>query len=132
MQVIIIGENRAEIVKVPMSAINNHFIKTRGDALYTIYPDGMTKMKVYKDGIEQPSEEVVVYAENAIKPHVSRNLNYGSEYIMGRIDIHKRAKGDKLLGKSLIYKVGTTMKMIYPYGTLIITGIIVMFALMSQ
>lgn len=132
MQVIIIGENRAELVKVPMSALNNHFIKTRGDALYMIYPDGMTRCRVYKDGIEQPSDEVVVYAENSIEPHVTRNLNYNPAFIMGRIDIHKRAKKDSLLGKNLFYKVGQVGKSLLPYGTMIITGFIVLLAFLSS
>lgn len=128
MQAIIIGENRAEFVKIPTSALNNHFIKTRGEQLYMIYPDGMTRMRIFKDGIEQPSEEVIVYAENSIKPHVTRNLNYAPEFIMGRIDIHKRAKSDNLLNKGLFYKVGNIAKSIYPYGTLVLTGLIVLMA----
>lgn len=132
MQVIIIGENRAEIVKVPMSAINQHFIKTRGDAVYMIYPDGMTRMRVFKDGIEQPSEEVIVYAENAIKPHVTRNLNYAPYMVKGRIDIHRLAKKDSLTAKSMLYKVGAIGKELYPYGALILTGIIVGLALLFQ
>lgn len=88
MQVIIIGQNRAEFCKVKKNDKEKHFFMTRKQ-LYRVYPDGLTRMMVTRYGEQEESDEVIVYKENEIIPYHTHGLDYTSNRFVFQIDEHK-------------------------------------------
>ena len=129
MMMIILGRNRAELSTIKAADYDKHFFQERKQA-YRMFPDGFTRMRIYKDGIEQESEEVYVYAENGIVPRVTHGLDYSAEAIMSDIDFHKNATTAGFINRFKIFvdsglKLG---KLIYPFAGAIIAGLIVLWA----
>lgn len=129
MMIIILGRNRAELTTIKSADYDKHFFQERKQA-YRIFPDGFTRMRIYKDGIEQDSEEVYVYAENGIVPHQTHGLDYSPSAIMSDIDFHKNATASGFLNRFKLFvdngrKIGGA---IYPFAGMIITGIILAYA----
>ena len=132
MKVIILGLNRAEITNIKVKDFDKHFFQERKQC-YRIFPDGLTRMKVYKDGVEDESDEVIVYPENGIIPHMTRGLDYSPEAIKSDIDFHKNATGTGFMNrfKLFVNATSTIYGGIAPYLALIITGAIVLWALLQ-
>lgn len=131
MIIIIIGTNRAEQCTVKMRDLDKHFFQTRGQ-LYKVYPDGLTRMRIVDaDGYEQESEEVLVYAENAIEPYHPRHVDYSQDRILAEIDEHKLMTKGTSPGRLLIHKVLGIMRDIVPYFGLILAGIVVLWGMIS-
>ena len=132
MKVIILGLNRAEITNIKVKDFDKQFFQERKQC-YRIFPDGLTRMKVYKDGVEDESDEVIVYPENGIIPHVTRGLDYSPEAIKSDIDFHKNATGTGFMNrfKLFVNATGTIYGGLAPYLALIITGAIVLWALLQ-
>ena len=133
MKVIIIGSNRAELCKVPIKDLDKHFFMTRRQ-LYKVYPDGLTRMRVYdRDGIEKESEEVIVYSENAIVPYHPRHVDYSQDRILAEIDEHKLMGSTKSIFPYRVYF--TTARNIWreigPMFPIIVAGIVLAYALLQ-
>lgn len=91
MQVIIMGEDRAEFCTVKKKNKEKHFIKIRNSQLYKVYPNGLCRMKIDYFGEEILSDEVIVYAENETIPYIVKiGVRYGMEPLLMAIDEHKR------------------------------------------
>ena len=91
MQVIIMGEDRAEFCTVAKKNKEKHFIKIRNSQLYKVYPNGLCRMKIDWFGEEIRSDEVIVYAENETIPYIVKiGVRYGMEPMLMAIDEHKR------------------------------------------
>ena len=109
MKVIIIGWNRAEITEIKAKDFDKHFFQERKQC-YRIFPDGLTRMRIYKDGVEQESDEVIVYAENGIVPHLTRGLDYSPGAIKSDIDFHKNATSTGFMNRfKLFVNAGNTI-----------------------
>ena len=129
MMMIILGRNRAELTTIKSVDYDKHFFQERKQA-YRMFPDGFTRMRIIIDGIEQESEEVYVYAETGIVPHVTHGLDYSAEAIMSDIDFHKNATTAGFINRFKIFvdsglKLG---KLLYPFAGAIIAGLIVLWA----
>ncbi len=91
MQVIIMGEDRAEFCTVAKKNKEKHFIKIRNSQLYKVYPNGLCRMKIDWFGEEIRTDEVIVYAENETIPYIVKiGVRYGMESLLMSIDEHKR------------------------------------------
>lgn len=132
MRVIIIGRNRVENTEIKSKDFDKHFFVERKQA-YRIFPDGFTRMRIYRDGIEQESDEVYVYPENGIVPHMTRGLDYSPEAIKSDIDFHKNATASGFMNRfKLFVDTGVSIyRGIAPFIGFIITGIIVAYAFLS-
>ena len=132
MMIIIVGSNRAELCKVPTKDLEKHFFLTRGQ-LYKVYPDGLSRMRVYAtDGTEQESEEVLVYAENAIVPYHPKHVDYSQDRILAEIDEHKLMGSQKAVWPYRIYftQARSIWREIGPMFPLIVAGVILLWALL--
>lgn len=132
MKVIILGTNRAEITEIKAKDFDKHFFQERKQC-YRIFPDGLTKMRIWQDGVEVDSDEVIIFPENGIVPHVTRDLDYSPSAIKSDIDFHKNATPQGFLNRfNLFVNAGQTIWTgIAPYIALIITGLIVAWALLQ-
>lgn len=100
MQVIIMGEDRAEFCVVSKKNKEKHFIKIRNSQLYKVYPNGLCRMKIDYFGEEIRTDEVIVYAENETIPYIVKiGVRYGMEPMLMSIDEHKRMTGGKWFNK---------------------------------
>ena len=133
MMVIVIGSNRAELCEVPVKDLDKHFFMTRGQ-LYKVYPDGLSRMRVYDaDGVEQESEEVIVYAENAIVPYHPRHVSYDPDRILAEIDEHKLMGSRKTVFPYRIYftEAKSLWREISPLVPFIIAGLVLAYAFIA-
>ena len=89
MQVIIFGANRAEFVKIKRADKEKHFVKIRGSQLYRVYPDQLVRMRINRFGKDFESDEVMMYAENEIRPYHPINRDYSADNFLMDIDLHK-------------------------------------------
>ena len=105
-----------------------HFYLTR-DQLYKMYPDGLTRMIRTEYGHKAGDEEVIFYKENAIIPYHVQKVEYTMDKILSEIDEHKlmQSKEKKTIGLT-IRNVGRTWKQIVPLLPFIVTGFIVLWA----
>lgn len=133
MMVIIIGRNRAELCKVPVKDLDKHFFMTRRQ-LYKVYPDGLSRMRIYDaDGVEQESEEVIVYAENAIIPYHPLHVDYTPDRILAEIDEHKlmgASKGGVWPYRIYFTEAKNIWRDIGPLFPLLVGGIVLAYALL--
>lgn len=132
MRIILFGTNRCESSEIKQKDFDKHFFQARKQC-YRIFPDGLTKMRVIKDGIEMESDEVMVYAENGIIPHITRGLDYSPGAIKSDIDFHKNATPAGYVNRfKLFVDTGNSIyQSIAPYAALIVGGIIVAWAFLQ-
>lgn len=133
VMVIIIGSNRAEMCKVPIKDLNRHFFMSRGQ-LYKVYPDGLTRMRIFdKDEREQESEEVIIYAENAIKPYHPRHVCYDADRILAEIDEHKLMGSSRTIFPYRIYftEARNLWREIGPIFPFIVAGLVLAYAFLG-
>ena len=132
MKIIILGTNRAEINNIKVKDFDKHFFSARKQA-YRVFPDGLTRIRIYKDGVEQESDEVIVYPENGIIPHVTRGLDYSPMAIKSDMDFHRNATSEGFLNrfKLFIDNGSSIYKSLAPYMALIVTGLIVAWAFLG-
>lgn len=132
MKIILVGTNRVEVDNIKVRDFDKHFFQARKQC-YRIFPDGLTRMRIYKDGIEQESEEVIVFAENGTIPHVTRGLDYSPLALKTDIDMHKNATATSFLNRFKLFvdAGGSIYKAMLPYLALVITGIIVAWAFLQ-
>lgn len=133
MFMIILGRARAEITEIKSKDYDKHFFQERKQA-YRMFPDGFTRMRMIKDGVEmKESEEVYVYPENGIVPHQTKGLDYSPEAIMSDIDFHKNATSQGFINRfRLLVDSGRKIgNVVYPFIGVAITGVIVLFAFLG-
>lgn len=133
MKAIILGWNRAEVIEIKTKDFDKHFLESRHQC-YRIFPDGLTRMRVYKNGVEQESDEVIVFAENGTIPHNTQGLDYNNLALKTDVDLHKDARSDNSpFGRFKFWAdTGSSIwKSVAPYLSLIIAGIIVAYAFLS-
>ena len=133
MKAIILGWNRAEVIEIKTKDFDKHFLESRHQS-YRIFPDGLTRMRVYKNGVEQESDEVIVFAENGTIPHNTQGLDYSNLALKTDMDLHKDARSDNSpFGRFKFWAdTGSSIwKSVAPYLGLIIAGIIVAYAFLS-
>jgi len=133
MKAIILGWNRAEVIEIKTKDFDKHFLESRHQC-YRIFPDGLTRMRVYKNGIEQESDEVIVFAENGTTPHNTQGLDYNNLALKTDVDLHKDARSDNSpFGRFKFWAdTGSSIwKSVAPYLGLIIAGMIVAYAFLS-
>ena len=132
MIVITLAQNRAEIAKIKKADLDKHFYLNKGQC-YKVYPDGLTRMRITMDGQEQESEEVIVYWENALVPHVQRNVDYSAERIVTEIQTHKLMTPTGLMGKTNLWmhKVEEWRTALGPYMVWIIVGLVLAYAFLA-
>ena len=130
MQLLIIGQNRTKIFKVKPADYNKHFVATDG-MVYKTYPDGLTRCVRTEYGHKVNDEEIIVYAENAIVPYHPRKQCYAFNKILSEIDEHKMAdpKPRQSVLRLLVTHSGEFRRAWAAYGTFIIVGVIVIYAL---
>lgn len=129
MEVIIFGKNRVEVCKVPPKQYERHFYLTR-DQLYKCYPDGLTRMRRTKYGHAAGDEEIICYKENAIVPYNIQKQEYSMDKILSEIDEHKlMTVGKNKASRLSIKNVASTWKKLSPMLPFIITGFILLWAL---
>lgn len=132
MRVIIFGTNRCESTVVKQKDYDKHFFQARHQC-YRMFPDGLTRMRVIVDGVEKEKDEVIVYPENGIVPHITRGLDYSPGAIKSDIDFHKNATGTSFMNRFKLF-VNTSNSIyqgIAPYAAMIVAGIIVLWAFLQ-
>lgn len=129
MMVMIIGQNRAELAKVPRKDQDKHFFKTKGQ-LYKVYPDGLSRMRIYDaDGVETESEEVIVYAENEVVPYHPRNVAYDIDTLLSDIDKHKMMAPRTIFPYRIYFTEARNIwRGIAPMFPMIVAGIVLLYA----
>lgn len=132
MKVIILGTNRAEVNEIKAKDFDKHFFQRRKQG-YRIFPDGLTRMKIYNNGVWVGDDEVIVYPENGIEPHLTRGLDYSPLALKTDIDMHKNATTDSFFNKFKMWATvsGSIWKGIAPYIGVIIAGGIVAWAFLT-
>lgn len=89
MIVIISGSNRVEFCKVvKKNDFSRRFFMTRGQ-LYFVPVNGLTRMRIREYGKDKPSEAVIAYEENEIKPYDTCGLKYNMDNLLADIDRYK-------------------------------------------
>lgn len=89
MIIVISGANRVEFCKVTKkSDFSRRFFMTRGQ-LYFVPTNGLKRMRVREFGKERPSEAVIAYEENEIKPYDTCGLTYCMDNMLADIDRYK-------------------------------------------
>lgn len=134
MKVIILGNNMADIVEIKAKDYDKHFLQRRKQG-YRIFPDGLTRIRIWDDGVELDSDEVIVYPENGKIPHITRGLDYSDKAIKGDIDLHRDAfenKGFINRFKLFIDAGASYYNLLAPFMGMIIAGIILAWALLTQ
>lgn len=134
MKVIILGNNMADVVTIKAKDFDKHYLQRRKQA-YRIFPDGLTRMRVWEDGVEVDSDEVIVFPENSGIPHVTRGLDYSDLARMSDIDLHKdgmNSGGFFNRFKMFIDAGSTYYGKLAPFMGMIIAGIILTWALLTQ
>lgn len=132
MMVILVGANKATLLRVRGADAKKHFLLFRGE-LYKTYPDGLTRLIVRKFGRRVKTDEVIVYKENAIVPYDCRSQLYTMGKILSEIDNHKKSIGKKrgLFGAYEFYALGhitTIWRTIAPAMPMIIAGVVLLWA----
>ena len=134
MKVIILGNNMADIVDIKAKDFDKHFLQRRKQG-YRIFPDGLTRMRIWQDGVEIDSDEVMVYPENGTVPHMTRGLDYSDMAIKSDIDLHRDAfehTGFLNRFKLFVDAGATYYNLLAPFMGMIIAGIILAWALLTQ
>ena len=72
MMAIIIGKNRVEYMRIRKKDLDKHFFKSRGQ-MYMIYPECLTPVEVYHNGVWVESESIIVFPENGTMPYNCRH-----------------------------------------------------------
>lgn len=129
MKVIIIGDNRAQICKIPIKHEGKDFFKHRNQ-LYKTYPHAWIRCRNIIEGIEKESDEILVFPENVPVPYHTKGIPYDQDTILAEIDEHKHTC------KGHFSKFYATASKVYgaivPYLGLIIAGLVVVYAFISQ
>lgn len=90
--ILLIGRNRAEFCKPkPKDVDIKHFFVTRNQ-LYKVYPDMYVRCRYYFCGHEMGTDEMIIYPENGIRPHIQNGSFTNFDKLMCDIDEHKMAK----------------------------------------
>ena len=134
MKVIILGNNMADMVTIKAKDFDKHYLQRRKQA-YRIFPDGLTRMRIWEDGVEIDSDEVIVFPENSGVPHVTRGLDYSDLARMSDIDLHRDGmSGGGFFNRfKMFVDAGVTYYgMLAPFMGMIIAGIILAWALLTQ
>ena len=133
MKVIIVGDNRAEIVTAKNSDLDKHFIQIRKQ-LYKLYPEQFYRCRIIRDGIERESEEVSCFLENSLQPFHTHGVRFDQESIIAELWEHKCTEPKSLFGKFSAYirSAGNVGRALWPFLGMIIGGIIVVWAIMSS
>lgn len=134
MKVIILGNNMADMVTIKAKDFDKHYLQRRKQA-YRIFPDGLTRMRIWEDGVEVDSDEVIVFPENSGVPHVTRGLDYSDLARMSDIDLHRdgMSTGGFLNRFKMFVDAGASYyNLLAPFMGMIIAGIILAWALLTQ
>ena len=103
MMVIIVGENMIDYCTVNRHDEGLHFYKTRGQ-LYKVYPNGLTRMRVFDyGGMEIKNEEVIIFYENETHPYDTHDIDYTMDRLMSDVDRHKMMLPNKGINKQRIW-----------------------------
>ena len=137
MQVIIMGEDRAEFCKVAKKNKEKHFIKIRKSQLYKVYPNGLCRCKIDWFGEEIRTDEVIVYAENETIPYIVKiGVRYGMEPLIMAIAEHKRMTGGSWFKKKPWFTPGNNSFLWNliknPAAWLVVIGLIVCGPMLIQ
>lgn len=132
MKVILFGTNRCECTEIKRRDFDKHFFQARKQC-YRIFPDNLTRMRIIVDGVEQEMDEVIVYPENGIVPHVTRGLDCSPGAIKTDIDFHKNATSAGFVNRFKLFvdAGGSIYNGIAPYAALIVGGLIVLWAFLQ-
>lgn len=133
MKVIIKGDNLADIVTAKNSDLDKHFIKIRKQ-LYKLYPEQFYRCRIIKKGIERDSEEISCFLENSIYPFHTNGVKFDQETILAEIWEHKCTESSGLFKRFRGYMTDAVGwgRTVYPYLGLLIGGIIVAWAVLSN
>lgn len=133
MQLIIIGQNRAETCKIKRGDYEKQFLRTRGQ-LYMIMPDALTRCIRTRNGRRIDDEEVLVFSENATRPYdTGKTACYDPSMILGTIDLEKILLPNSALGKARIFatQIRSVWKALAPVSGVVIAGIILLWAVLQ-
>ena len=87
MIVVIEGVNRMEFCKPAKKAdVDNKFFFETRHQLYRVFPEQLTRVDVYRQGVYVGSDEMIVYPENNITPQLIRGTEVDFEKLMMDID----------------------------------------------
>ena len=111
MMVIITGENRVEICIPNRKQEGLHFFKTRGQ-LYRIFPNCLSRARIFDYGMEVGSEECIIYRENDIVPYDTMDFDYSMDRLLSDVDRHKLMNPTKLGSSKLWF---TNVKTIWDW-----------------
>lgn len=132
MIIVIEGINRTEFCTPNVKDEDRRrFYETRGQ-LYRVYPEQLTRMRIYEFGKEVRTESVIFFQENCIHPHIEKGEVMSCDKMLADIDEHK------------IMTAGTTQKRAWGVlssgkktdwwniGMFAIVGVVLLYALLSN
>lgn len=87
--ILIVGRDRAEFCYPrPKDVDVKHFFVTRNQ-MYKVYPDMYVRCRRRFCGVEVGTDEMVIYPENGIRPHIQHGSQTNFDKLMCDIDEHK-------------------------------------------
>ena len=127
MMVVITGENRVEICVPTRKQEGLHFFKTRGQ-LYRIFPNCLSRIRIFDYDMEVRSEECIIYRENDIVPYDTMDFDYSMDRLLSDVDRHKLMRPNSLVQPKLWF---SNAKSIWDwiFSKVGITGIVVALVL---
>lgn len=135
MQAIIVGKNRVEVCPLKKKDYEKWYFQHRGQT-YLIVPENLVKLRYYDSkGREfREPEEVIVFPEDSSLPFDVRpgcEAAYYQDNVLAGIDIEKSTRKMKVKGQGVLASVNDTMNALYPIAGLIITAVVVGYALLT-
>ena len=134
MRIYIKGCDSIEIMRVTGKNQSKHFIKTAAQ-LYKIYPDGLHRCYIERRYFvifakQKETDEMNVFDENARYPHYPvPGVAYDQESVLRDIDEHKiTGYGGRLRFKPYIKAAGDIWKVLATGGGVLLSGIIILWA----
>lgn len=112
---------------------NKFFFETRHQ-LYRVFPDQLTRVDIYEYGHYKYSDEMIVYPENSITPQLIRGQRITKDKLMMDMDEFKGLPGgiwQEAPVASLTSKIQKSINKLLPFGGLIVTGIILLYAFLT-
>ena len=133
MRVIIVGGNRVEFLKIKRKDYDKRALDYRGQ-LYHILPQNLIRMRYYdeKGRPTREPEEVIIFEEGSSVPYDTLPVCYDAYYqenVFPMLDIIRNSRRLKKNSR-LMTAAFTGWKALAPYMGLLMTGAIVLFAIL--
>lgn len=130
--ILIVGRDRAEFCRPrPKDVDVKHFFVTRNQ-MYKVYPDMYVRCRYRFCGEDAGTDEMVIYPENGIRPHIQHGSQTNFDKLLCDIDEHKMsADQNGMLKKPYAFVSGKTIARLRNLIPLIVFGAVLAYAFLG-